>query len=584
MKLLILLLTCAQLLSGQVFIRINQLGFVPSDQKTAVVLSEQRLSKTDFRIIDNTSGQVALSGTLTQSKLSYGSFPFVYIADFSSLTQEGEFILYVPGASSAPFRIGRDAYRQYLNYPMVYLLQQRCGYNPVFDTTCHQYDAIAVDGPDSGKVFDMRGGYHDASDYLRFLITTSYTVGILLLSYIDYPTLWGDELNALGKNDRNGIPDILDEARWGLDWMLKLNPEKGKLYHQVADDRDHSFWDLPFKDSTDYGWGSGKHRPAYFATGKPQGLFQYKNSSTGVSNVAGRTAAVFALASAVWNEKLHDATFASLLLAKAEELYEMGKTQLGASESVPCKAPYRFHEKTFYDDLEWAATELHRTTKKRSYLQDALTYAQLAADTSWMAHDTTHHYEYFPYVNPAHYRLHEIAGVAEKQKLREYFRRGLLKARQRADKNAFNYGVPPIWVSNNLCAGLVTQAVWYKKMSGSTEFDDLLASGRDWLLGRNPWGQSFVLGVPETGRYPTEPHTVVGKELGLRLTGALVDGPVYGSIFRSLRGLRLTREDQFARFQSDSFVYHDDLGDYSTNEPTIDGTASMLYILATFAK
>ncbi|HXG39236.1 MAG TPA: hypothetical protein VNL36_10755 [Bacteroidota bacterium] len=76
----------------------------------------------------------------------------------------------------------------------------------------------------------------------------------------------------------------------------------------------------------------------------------------------------------------------------------------------------------------------------------------------------------------------------------------------------------------------------------------------------------------------------MGKELGLRLTGALVDRPVHGSIFRSLRGLRLTREDRFARFQSDAFVYHDDLGDYSTNEPTVDGTASMLYILATFAK
>ncbi|MGH2568891.1 MAG: glycoside hydrolase family 9 protein, partial [Bacteroidota bacterium] len=111
-----------------------------------------------------------------------------------------------------------------------------------------------------------------------------------------------------------------------------------------------------------------------------------------------------------------------------------------------------------------------------------------------------------------------------------------------------------------------------------------LFAGRDWLLGRNPWGQSFVIGVPEHGSYPTDPHSVVWKELDIRLTGALVDGPVYGSIFGSLRGLRLTREDRFAAFQSELFVYHDDLGDYSTNEPTIDGTASMLYILAWFAR
>jgi hypothetical protein len=104
------------------------------------------------------------------------------------------------------------------------------------------------------------------------------------------------------------------------------------------------------------------------------------------------------------------------------------------------------------------------------------------------------------------------------------------------------------------------------------------------LLGRNPWGQSFAIGVPFRGDFPLDPHSVVAKELGLRLTGALVDGPVYGSIYRSLAGLRLTREDRFAPYQSDAAVYHDDLGDYSTNEPTIDGTAGLLYILAAFSE
>jgi len=75
----------------------------------------------------------------------------------------------------------------------------------------------------------------------------------------------------------------------------------------------------------------------------------------------------------------------------------------------------------------------------------------------------------------------------------------------------------------------------------------------------------------------------VGKELGMRLTGALVDGPVYGSIFSTLRGLRLRESDELARFQSSFVVYHDDVGDYSTNEPTLDGTESLLFVLAWFA-
>ncbi|MFT3703442.1 MAG: polysaccharide deacetylase family protein [Agriterribacter sp.] len=60
----------------------------------------------------------------------------------------------------------------------------------------------------------------------------------------------------------------------------------------------------------------------------------------------------------------------------------------------------------------------------------------------------------------------------------------------------------------------------------------------------------------------------------------MVDGPVYGSIFNSLLGITLTKPDEYAQFQSNLAVYHDDSGDFSTNEPTMDGTASLIYLLA----
>jgi hypothetical protein len=59
-----------------------------------------------------------------------------------------------------------------------------------------------------------------------------------------------------------------------------------------------------------------------------------------------------------------------------------------------------------------------------------------------------------------------------------------------------------------------------------------------------------------------------------------VDGPVYGSIYKQQRGVTLTEPDEYAEFQSDKVVYHDDIGDYSTNEPTMDGTAILIYLLA----
>jgi hypothetical protein len=114
--------------------------------------------------------------------------------------------------------------------------------------------------------------------------------------------MFADRVNSLGQSGANGIPDILDEARWGLDWLLKLHPAPDQLYHQVADDRDHAGWRLPQEEITDYGWGKGGYRVVYCADGKPQGLLQYKSASTGMANIAGRYAAALALAYQIWKD------------------------------------------------------------------------------------------------------------------------------------------------------------------------------------------------------------------------------------------------------------------------------------------
>ena len=64
------------------------------------------------------------------------------------------------------------------------------------------------------------------------------------------------------------------------------------------------------------------------------------------------------------------------------------------------------------------------------------------------------------------------------------------------------------------------------------------------------------------------------------IDGGLVDGPVYTAIYKNLIGIKLNDPDEYAAFQSNLAVYHDDYGDYSTNEPTMDGTASLIYLLA----
>ena len=82
--------------------------------------------------------------------------------------------------------------------------------------------------------------------------------------------------------------------------------------------------------------------------------------------------------------------------------------------------------------------------------------------------------------------------------------------------------------------------------------------------------------------YPTDVHTSTWALTRRAVAGGLVDGPVYAKVFNNLAGLHLTRPDPFAAFQTDHVVYHDDIGDYSTNEPTMDGTAGV-WMMAHFA-
>ena len=117
-------------------------------------------------------------------------------------------------------------------------------------------------------------------------------------------------------------------------------------------------------------------------------------------------------------------------------------------------------------------------------------------------------------------------------------------------------------------------------MSGDNRYSPLEQANFDWLFGCNPWGTGMVYGLPAWGDTPIDPHASFLKIGHYPVDGGLVDDPVRGSIFNSLLGITLTKPDEYAQFQSDLAVYHDDAGDFSTNEPTMDGTATLIYLLA----
>jgi len=570
----------------EVYIRINQVGYRTDEHKVAIVFASEKVKET-FTLTYAESGDALLTMRPLRSEAkNWGAFEYYYTCDFSRVSEQGSFFLVgdKSGCRSQVFQISDNAYDHLQEELLVFMRQQRCGYNPFLEMVCHQHDGRSFYGPMPDSTYvDVSGGWHDAGDQLKYLITGSYATAHMLLSYSLYPDRFEDRCNALGQPGSNGIPDVLDEAKWGLDWIHKLHPAPDQLVHQVADDRDHMGWKMPNQDPSDYGWGANSYRVAYFADGKPQGLKLYKSEATGVSNLAGRSAAAMARAARIWKEDLDDPHFAGSCLESALSLYKLGKEKEGYQQGNSYGAPYRYGELTWADDMEWGAAELYKTTGDEIYLEDAKKYARMAGTVSWMPLDTAKHYQYYPFINVGHYALYDLVDESFKDTLAFYYRAGIESCLLKAGTNSYRIGIPFIWCSNNLLTSLIAQMILYGHMTGDNRYADFLVQQRDWLFGRNPWGTSMFTGIPEGGEYPVDVHTSVYGMTGMEVPGGLVDGPVYGSIYRNLKGLLLNDPDEFAAVQNPFVVYHDDMGDYSTNEPTMDGTAGAILMMAHFA-
>lgn len=91
-------------------------------------------------------------------------------------------------------------------------------------------------------------------------------------------------------------------------------------------------------------------------------------------------------------------------------------------------------------------------------------------------------------------------------------------------------------------------------------------------------------GLLAGGEVPKYVHTSLYVLLGIEVPGGLIDGIIYRSIHSNLLGLTLHDPDEFAHLQNGHAVDHDDVGDYSTNEPTMDGTAGALLMMAHFGR
>ena len=570
------------------WIRINQLGYLPGSIKVAVFISTaDNNADTNFKVKDAKTNNVVFDGNGTVTNAERWGMKKAYRLNFTKLKTEGEYYIECNNSKSPKIRINKDIYKGTADFILKYMRQQRCGDNPYLDTLCHQYDGYIVDHPTrEGEKIDVRGGWHDASDCLQYLTTSANTTFQMLFAWQQTPdkSIFKDEYNASGRKGSNGIPDILDEARWGLDWMVRMNPDSTLMFNQIADDRDHAGMRLPNHDKVDYGYGPGTGRPVYPVTGKPQGLREYKNRSTGVSSSAAKYSSAFALGGKIFKDI--DPDLSATLTEKAGQTYRYGEKYPGNNQTACTVSPYFYEEDNWVDDMELAAAVKYNLTSTNKWMKNADYWGQLEEITPWMELGRARHYQFYPFVNLGHYYLAQSSDKVISAKYSTFMKDGLetLAKRAREWNEPFLFGVPFAWCSNNLVVAAITQARLYNQITNDDTYLEMEAALRDWLFGCNPWGTSMISGLPADGDSPTRTHSYVTEILKDLTYGGLVDGPIDRVRFETLEGVNLHYGDTYAPFQFGAAVYHDDPGDYSSNEPTMDGTASLSFYLSTMEK
>ncbi len=597
--------TCAQ---ETAWIRINQLGYPTHSNKTAIWCSKQDQPLEQFELVEVVSKKIVYTNKAGKAFGVYGPFAQTYRLNFSGFTKAGRYFLRAGNIQSPVFIISDTVYKGAADFCLRYMRQQRSGFNPFLKDSCHTHDGYTLYGPmpDSTHI-DVTGGWHDASDYLQYSSTSANATYHLLAAYRDFPNVFGDTKLANGLDGSNGVADVLDEANWGIDWLLKMFPQPSQMFNQLGDDRDHVRMRIPKEDPY---YGKGFERPVYFINGQPQQRGKFMNNTTGTSSTAAKFSSVFSLAHTLYETNTFfrknsiDRGYHGYY-AKAIDAFNYALKIPGVTQTVSVRSPYIYAEDNWVDDMELASASLHEmishdrnSSDKGDYLIMADKYAQEEKVTPWLGKDTAKHYQWYPFINLGHYELAKQLQLKKygpdygypasfKETFRhkadtivDYYRQGIEKVWNKARVNAFYRGIPFIWCSNNLTTSFAIQCYWYQQLTGDTGYDELAQANFDWLFGCNPWGTSMVYGLPAWGDTPVDPHSAFTHLKNYPIDGGLVDGPVYTSIYKGLIGITLNNADEYAAFQSDLAVYHDDYGDYSTNEPTMDGTASLIYLLA----
>ena len=354
---------------ADVFIRYNHLGYLPNQSKTIVIMSDEEIGSSSWTLSKN--NEILLNGTLGISTTSAGNHmpkPFNYKVDFSTVKDTGNYIFKIAN-KTASFTINHSLFSFIPSEILRYFRVQRSGTKTALDhNISHKGDVDCpvwkqVDGSNSNweldekaKKVDMLGGWYDAGDYIKFTLTTAYSTYLMLLSYEMNPSLFRNQ-KAYSDSD---LSDLLDEAQWGLDYLMKTMPA-GEFIIQVGSADDHKQGDrLPNHDELN---GT---RQAYSAFSPTQ---------------MGYTSAALALGAKLFAQegKTEEAKKYQLM---AEKIFDAA-TYFEKPAWIEDGWEKFYYDQTANDNMELAAIELYLLTNENHYLSKAEKYAKKAGSAYW---------------------------------------------------------------------------------------------------------------------------------------------------------------------------------------------------------
>ncbi|MGV4984705.1 glycoside hydrolase family 9 protein [Streptomyces sp. NRAIS4] len=599
-------------------VRVDQVGYAPGETKHAYLMTSRPADRAPFRVLD-ASGREVLSGTAGPSTGRWNStYDSVRTLDLSRLTAPGDYQVEVTGplhATSPKFRVApaHELFDKVVQDNARFFTAQRDGADvdpgvlrrkpshladgqaTVYDTPVYGEDAERLLAPLKavGGPADVSGGWFDAGDFLKFTHTASYSTASLLLAQRTAPA---------------GAAKLAEEARHGLDWLDKMwDDSSATLYVQVGlgvgdtDDgsgkvrSDHDVWRLPEADDAmrvrpgdpDY---TIKHRPVFRAAPPGEPISP---------NLAGRVAATFALAAQ--RDAVDAPERARTELEKAARIYALADTS--PKGQLVTAFPHGFYpESSWEDDMEFGAAELalagealgdDRTQEwsrqaghwaKRYLNSDNLGTLGLG-DVSALAHT-----DLAKLIDDG-----RPSGEVSRAQLVADLKRQLDDGQARAARDPFRAGaVSTDFDSVPHTFGLATTALLYHRVTGDSRYDGFATQQRDWALGANAWGSSFVIGEGSTFPHCPEHQAanLTGSLTGTGdiLVGGVVNGPNDAAKLKELNSFSTMRlcparaSDPFSAFNGHGGGYRDHVGAWQTVEAADDFTATALLTFSLFAR